>query len=177
MKQTNTITASTTDEILQQVAADMTLEGSNNYNVVISYEGNNIELDISSSPGGGEGGGYDTTSLAANIPTTSFRFAIYPEDFLNKIGKVFGSQDVKIGYTEFDERAIVHTNDEQKVKQLLADESVRKVFQSLSGYSLHIIQHNDRETILELTMQHAVRDMTELRQIFNAFYSVLTSLK
>ena len=101
-----------TAEIWHQINTDF-VTGNNlhDYHVLIQYENHDIEFDMVSSPGGSFEGGYDTTTLSAPLPThTPFRFAIFPEDFLNKIGKLFGMQDVITGFKEFDENVIVQTH-------------------------------------------------------------------
>ncbi len=148
------------------------------YPVMIEHKGKSVELNIISSPGGNVEGGYETSSLRALINDHSdFRFAIFPEDFLNSLGKVFGLEDVVIGYPDFDKTLIIKTNDKERLKQIFSDESVRKVFQSLSGYSLKIDRHHEREGIfLDFTMQRALIDVVETRLVFNAFLQVLSYL-
>lgn len=167
-------------EIWHQVNTDF-LAGNNlhDYHVLIQHNDQNIELDMVSSPGGSFEGGYDTTTLRAVVPShTSFRFAIHPEDILNKIGKLFGMQDVVTGYREFDENVIVQTNEPGTFRRMFEDEDVRKTFQSLSGYSLRTIKTDNSSDIehLELTVQHAVTG-NELLTVFNAFSKVLAGLQ
>jgi hypothetical protein len=165
-------------EIWHQINTDF-VTGNNlhDYHVLIQHENHDIELDMVSSPGGSFEGGYDVTTLSAPLPLhTPFRFAIFPEDFLNKIGKLFGMQDVITGYKELDENVIVQTNEPETFKRVFANDEVRKVFQTLSGYSFRTIKHENREVDhLELTVQHTLAG-AELLEVFNAFTTVLASL-
>jgi hypothetical protein len=167
-----------TAEIWHQINTDF-VTGNNlhDYHVLIQYENHDIEFDMVSSPGGSFEGGYDTTTLSAPLPThTPFRFAIFPEDFLNKIGKLFGMQDVITGYKEFDENVIVQTNEPETLKRVFAKDEVRKVFATLSGYSFRTIKHENSDTDrIELTVQHTLQG-NELLEVFNAFSTVLASL-
>ncbi len=165
------------DTIFQLVTTDINTNGSQDYHVVLQTDRGNIEMDIVSSPGGNAEGGYEQTNLLAELPTTTnFRFAIYPEDVINRIGKLFGMQDVKLGYPEFDDKVIVQTNDQSKLKSLFADQAIRHVFESLSGYSFHIDKHKEREgDHLHLVIQRAISTPTDLQQIFHAFLHVLGS--
>jgi hypothetical protein len=160
-------------EIWRQINDDFATSGRiSDYNVVLDYDGTVTELDIDSSPGGSEEGGYDTTVLSSNIKTSNgFRFEIHPQDFLNKLGKMLGMQDVTIGYPEFDENVIVKTNNEAEVKQVFSDATIREVFQQQSGYSFGIVEEDGVEK-LQLSIQRAVTG-TELEQLFTAFYKVL----
>jgi hypothetical protein len=175
MKQNKTISGKNPEEIWQQMVADYTSTDLHDYHTLIDDEKHTIEITIVSSPGGSGEGGYDTTTITSQIINTNFRFAIHPEDFLNKIGKLLGMQDVKTGYSEFDENVIVKTNDEDVVKRIFADSALRDLFQSLSGYSFKTI-HEDDGARLELYIQHAVSDTNELRKVFFAFHHVLTSI-
>ncbi|TDH25567.1 hypothetical protein EXU57_12740 [Segetibacter sp. 3557_3] len=165
------------DTIFQQVTSDIATNGSQDYHVVLQTDKGNIEMDIVSSPGGNAEGGYEQTNLLAELPANStFRFAIYPEDVINRIGKLFGMQDVKIGYPEFDDKVIVQTNDQGKLKSLFADQAIRHVFESLSGYSFHIDKHKEQEgDHLHLVIQRVISTPTDLQQIFHAFMHVLGS--
>lgn len=168
------------EDAWQQFTTDITWqESANNYRAVIHTGRYDIELETVSSPSGGEEGwGFGRTTLRAELPSqTPFRFAIVPEDFLNRIGKLFGMQDVKLGYPEFDHNVLVKTNDEQKLKSILADTYVREVFQNLSGYTLHIDEHEaGKGERLHLVLQRPVIDAAEMQRIFNVFHRVLESL-
>lgn len=171
------ISGQTVDEVWSQINADFAeTDILTDYHAVIHQDGHNIVFDIDIDFGGGFEGGYEVTSLVADLPSTSFRFAIHPQDFLYEIGKLLGVQDVTIGFPEFDKNVIVKTNDEQQVKQLFADPAIREVFQSLSGYSLSIREEEGDKLILELNIERAVTDATELFSIYTAYYRVLLSL-
>lgn len=148
------------------------------YHVKLEVDGHTIDVDISSSPGGNMEGGYESTSIRAAVPAhPDFVFVIHPEDFLNKIGKLFGMQDVVLGYPEFDRNVIVKTTDAGKAKAMLSDVEVRQVFQTLSGYSLRLDTHEDSEDhYLDLGVQRAVNDLNELKRLLSAFYTVLLAV-
>lgn len=180
MDEKKRFTGSSTEDAVEKFTTDITWQESpSNYRGVIHTGQHDVELETISSPSGGEEGwGFGRTTLRAELPSQStFRFAIVPEDVLNKIGKLFGGQDVELGYPEFDKKVLVKTNDEQKLKSILADASIREVFQNLSGYSLHIDKHEGAEgDHLHLVLQHAVTDATEMQRIFTAFNHFLRAL-
>jgi hypothetical protein len=177
MIQEKLITGQTTAEVWEQINADFaSTEDLNDYHIVIEQAGKQITLDIDIDFGGGFEGGYEITALTAPLPNTSYRFAIHPQDFLYEIGKLFGVQDVTLGYPEFDKDVIVKTNDEIRTKQLFADSSIREIFQSLSGYSLSITEDEDDKLLLELNIQRGITDGEELLKIYTAYYEILNSL-
>ncbi|WP_207493323.1 hypothetical protein [Aridibaculum aurantiacum] len=175
-----TFTATTVDEAWEQFSTDITWQESpNNYRAVINTGKYKVDLETVKSVGGGdEGWGFEQTTFRAALPASNtFKFAITPEDFLNRIGKFFGMQDVKVGYPEFDDNVLVQTNDEVRLKQLFADETLRTVFQNLSGYSFHIDKTDQtEEDHLHLVIQRALTNPADLRRVFSVFYHVLSTL-
>jgi hypothetical protein len=159
--------------------ADRTASDVGNYSVELQQGDRIVDLDSVSSPGGSFEGGYDTTTFSSPlIDGDKFLFEIHPEDFLNKIGKMFGMQDVVTGFPEFDENVIVKTNDPARFKSIFGDRSLREIFQSLSGYNFRIVQPENKERHhLELFIQRAITDSTELRDLFKAYFHVLENVQ
>ncbi|MFC1587723.1 DUF3137 domain-containing protein [Planctomycetota bacterium] len=54
-------------------------------------------------------------------------FKIYREGLFAKIGKIFGTQDIKIGDPFFDDAFMIKGNNEDKIKLLLEDDSLKKL--------------------------------------------------
>lgn len=182
MDNANIISGTTEDEVWQQIngwflANPDPLE----YTAIIEQEKRKIVLDIDIDLGGGFESGFETTTLTAELKTASdFRFAIHEQHFSDEIGKFFGMEDVEIGYDEFDKKLIVKTNDPIRVKEIFSDESIRKVFESLSDFTFAITDHNtnnDRKAfLLELQIESAITNPATLREIYHAFYAVLFSV-
>lgn len=59
--------------------------------------------------------------------TDNFRFEIYNEGFVRKIEKLFGAQDIEIGYPEFDKAFTIKSNNEFKIKKLLRNKEIRNL--------------------------------------------------
>lgn len=55
----------------------------------------------------------------------NFKFEIYNEGFIRKIEKLFGAQDIQIGYPEFDKAFNIKSNSEFKTKTLLRNKEIR----------------------------------------------------
>ncbi len=104
---------------------------------------------------------------------------MHDEDFIDKLGKFFGMEDIETGYAEFDKKIVVKTNDPEKVKTVFADEQTRKVFQTLSGFDLHVAyyDHEDRHSSLELTIDRDITNVEELHRIYDAFKNVLEAFE
>lgn len=85
-------------------------------------------------------------------------------------------QDVTLGYPELDRNVIVKTNNPEKLKAIFASQESREIFQTLSGYSLKLDNHDDREDhYLNLHIQRAITNLNELQRILAVFYHILVS--
>ncbi len=180
MNENRTIKGTSVEDAVEQLTTDVTWsESPNNYRATIHTGTHDVFLETVRSAGGGdEGWGFEQTTLMTSLPSNNqFKFAITPEDVINRIGKFFGMQDVKIGYPEFDDNVLVQTNDEVKLKQIFADSSLRSIFQNLSGYSFHIDKAEKGEgDHLHLVIQHAITNTADLKKLFGAFNQVLHAL-
>ncbi len=177
------ITAPTANELFAQLNTDFAVEdGFYEYTATLVTGNVQVLLDIDIDPGGGFESGYETTMLRSELTTTAgFRFAIHHESFLDDLGKFFGMQDVEIGYPEFDEKVIVKTNNEAKVKSLFIHQPVRQVFETLDNYTFGITSHrkphsDEKQYYLELIIETGITNTTELQKIYHAFVEVLSRL-
>ena len=86
-----------------------------------------------------------TTRVIAPVAlSNNFKFEIYREGFIRKIEKIFGAQDVEIGYPEFDKAFTIKSNNEFKIKTLLQNKEIRS---SLDSQKEVNIQVSDQEGI------------------------------
>ncbi|HTB51844.1 MAG TPA: hypothetical protein VK718_03640 [Ferruginibacter sp.] len=178
--ETKMIAANTEETVWKKITADLAVDNPPlEYHVVIYQDAKKVFLDIDIDPGGGFESGYESTMLRASLPDLEgFKFALHHENFIDKVGKLFGMQDVVIGYPEFDKELIIKTNDAIKVKSIFKDKSARQVFQSLSEFTLHTnTKTNDNDTdFLELVIERGILDTAELRDIYAAFVTVLSAI-
>lgn len=169
------ISAANEADIWNKVNEDFAGGVPHDYHVEIQYDNTNVELHIVSSPGGNVEGGYEYTTLKAKLPSENdFEFIIQPEDFLNRIGKFFGGQDVELGYPEFDKNVLVKTNNPERLKSFFQDEKSRRIFTDLSGYSFGIVTANEAR-VLELQVQRVISG-NDLKHTFEAFLKALRLL-
>ncbi len=181
METTKIITGTTEDEIWQQINDDLLAdEDVLNYNAIIKQNDKQIILDIDIDPGGGFEGGYEITSFTADINNNAgFQFKMHDENFIDEIGELFGMGHLKTGDDAFDKKVIVKTNDDEKAKVVLADQSSKDFFRDLSNYSLSITKHdenNHTQYTLELSIDNGITDPIELRKIYSHFYNILTKV-
>ena len=183
MQHENIISGKTEDEVWEQITSEFSknpdlLE----YSAIINHDDRKIVLDIDIDLGGGFESGYETTTFTAPLHTLpAFKFAIHREHFTDEIGKFFGMQDVVIGYEEFDDKLVIKTNDEARVREVFSDASVRATFLNLDDFTFGITTHHTsddhlKHPFLELRIDMGITDPIELRKIYSAFYSVLTAI-
>lgn len=183
MAATKTISGSTTDEIWQQLSADLSGQEIYEYNVLLVQNSREVELAIDIDLGGGFESGYELTSFKAPIAIEhDFRFALHHQDLIDTAGKFFGMEDVVIGYPEFDEALIIKTNDQERTRRIFSDINVRETFQSLRLFTLHLTHHHtagqkEKEPFLELTIEQGIFDLEELRNLYDAFFQVLSGVE
>lgn len=167
--------------VWEKIENDLAKEDVLDYEMIIPEGEKQVVLTIDVDLGGGFEGGFATTSFSAMLPhDTRFRFAIHKEDFIDEIGKFFGMQDVKVGSEMFDKKIIVKTNDEVKVKRLFSDTGVQQTFVELENFSFGIHSHHvsgAKEPFLELVVDDAITDLSNLRNLYSAFYDVLTQVE
>ncbi len=169
-----------TEDIWNQVKADLDdVSYPLIYNVNIQENEKSVFLNIERDLGGGFESGFQSTTLTAPVPiqfTTfasrlndhkNFRFALHDEDFIDKLGKFFGMEDVKTGYDSFDKKLVVKTNDVEKVKAVFSDVETRNTFESLGGFNLHIANYDedDKHSSLELTIDREITDVEDRQDI------------
>lgn len=173
------LTADNEEEAWARIDSDLRDTEILQYEVVIDVPGRKILLDIDIDLGGGFEGGYATTSFCSVLKQAGdFRFNIHNQGFIDGIGKLLGMQDVVIGYPEFDRKLIVKANDEQRVKALFTDETVRNTLQELEDYSFGITVHDEQQEIyLELVVEEGIKDPLLLRKIYDAYCFVLDKLE
>ena len=183
MSDTKQIVGNTTDELWQQVSADLADDETFEYNVLLVKGGTPVELVIDIDLGGGfEGGSAYVSFTAAVSPAHDFRFALHHEDWIDRAGKLLGLEDVEIGYPEFDAALIIKTDDKDRTQQIFSDASTRATFQSLRLFTLHLTHHHvsgekGKQPLLELIIEEDINDPEKLRVLYDAFCNVLDRIE
>lgn len=150
------------------------------------YEKWPIQLIIDADAGGGFEGTYSFT-LFTTVVTGPFimrdkgvkwKFALHDEKLFDKVGKLLGAEDVVLGYSEFDKRLVIKTNEMEATKQLFADENLRKFFINLEKFSLTCIEHPEEKgkSRLDLHIERSITNTEELKNIYTVFLSILNRL-
>jgi hypothetical protein len=130
---------------------------------------------------GGEYGGPYTRMRAPYMSRDGFQFTIYRGGLLSKLGKHLGLQDVETGYPDFDREFILKSNDEAKVRALVANPRIRQLIQShpaiyfrsktKRGGSAHAFPSE-----LYFRVPGVIEDVERLKSFFLLFTETLSQL-
>ncbi len=145
------------------------------YTALLNQNGRETLLHIDIDLGGGFESGFSTTLLRVKITHPVFlQFNIHEQDLLNEVEKLFGMEDIKLGYPEFDAAFMVQTNQPETVKALFADEAIRNTLLRHPDAKLKL-QANDDATgsWLEFTKEDAIVDPAELREVYQLLQGIL----
>jgi len=107
--------------------------------VVIPFLGKNILITSSE---------YVPPKFTYVTPNNDFSFSISNEDYMDKIGKFFGSKETQIEQPDFDKRFLLDTNESNKLKDFL-DSKMRKWLESIgiAYFDLNTIKSRESLTI------------------------------
>ena len=125
-----------------------------------------------------------TRLRAPYVNKDGFRFAVSRETLFRELGKLLGMQDIETGDPVFDKRFVVKTNDEQKVKRLLAEPRLRELIERYPDIHLQVkdddgwFGHEFPSGVDELYLETpgVVVDRAELRGLFELFAACLHQL-
>ncbi|HEY0055388.1 MAG TPA: hypothetical protein VGB63_08535 [Pedobacter sp.] len=152
------------------------------YHSILEQQGRRIILDIFNNHAVGFEAIAFTSFNSFIYDRSNFRFTIHNEGFKDEIAKIFGMQDIVLGYKDFDEKFIIKTNDENKTATLFADPELRATLLSLPSLSFSIVEYtlddgDGKAPFLELKLAKSVTDIQLLRKVYNAFYKVLQGIE
>jgi hypothetical protein len=125
-----------------------------------------------------------TRFRAPFLANGTFRCKVYRSNLFAVIGKWFGMQDTAIGDAAFDKDFIVKSNDEAKVRELLAGTDLRQRLQAMKGTTLSVEDHEgwfgpkfpqDTDELRVIVSGH-LKDTERLRALFALFVVALDRL-
>ncbi|MCP4439004.1 MAG: hypothetical protein GY810_08690 [Aureispira sp.] len=113
---------------------------------------------------------YTRFDIQVNNPNL-LSFQLYPQNFLGKMGKRLGGQDIEIGNPVFDDQFIVKSNDENFIKNLLSSPICHALAKDWRCNGHIFLEKNT----IGFQMPNAIRD-DEHRQKFEKMVSLLFML-
>ncbi len=125
-----------------------------------------------------------TRMRAPFVNTDGLYFNIYREGFFSAIGKMFNMQDIEIGDSYFDEAFIIKGNDENKIRRLLADETLKSLIQAQQEIGFKVKNDEgifgshfpDGVDQLYFSCHGTLKDLDRLKNLFDLFTRTLERL-
>jgi hypothetical protein len=125
-----------------------------------------------------------TRMHAVFIPLDDSRFLIYRNDIVSTLRKLFGMQDIEVGFPELDNALIIKGNRPHQVRRYFDDSRLRQRLIEQPNVDLELLAADDwyraksHEELaqLRLTTSGVVQDLAQLRQLFNFFGCALDRL-
>ncbi|WP_196888478.1 hypothetical protein [Aureivirga sp. CE67] len=148
--------------------------------ILYKYKNWELKLDVYST--GGESQIYYTRLRVAVENFSGFKMHIYQENMFNRIGKIFGLQDIQIGDFHFDPKFIIKGNNPNKLQQVLADRSLRNHFFGLKYFDFHLSpgkryslfkSYPEHVFIMKLDVYTLIKNPEDLRNMFDLFTKTL----
>ena len=171
-------------QLAEEIGGDFTYAFMKGSKIVTSFKNWTIILDTYAVSTGKSTTVYTRMSMPY-VKTDSFNFKIYSSGFFSSIGKFFGMQDVKIGQPEFDEKYIIKSNDEEKVRQLLSSKMLRNIMDNHPQIYLEIKDRDggvmgkplpDKVNILYFQEVGIIKDIDRLKQLYLLFDALIKQL-
>jgi hypothetical protein len=118
---------------------------------------------------------YVTTKFSFETPKNDFSFSIINEDYIDKIGKLFGSKETQIEQPDFDKKFLLNTNESNKLKDFL-DFKIRTWLENLSiaYFDLNTIKSRDSMTLFFVFDEFSIE---KIRKQIEMFKYCITRLK
>src|SRR5690606_7817614 len=126
-----------------------------------------------------------TRCYAEFTSADDFRFKLSNETFASEVAEFFGAQDVKINRPEIDEKFVIRTNNEFKVKRILANQNTRNRLSRLRKVNLEISDDNgiwdgkleNGKLQLSLFFEGKSKEQDLLLHVLGLFKEILDDLK
>lgn len=125
-----------------------------------------------------------TRMRAPFVNLDNFYFRIYRSGVFSEMGKMLGMKDISIGYKEFDDTFVIKSNNEEKIKILFENESIRSLMENQPHSNLQIKDNDGRrrkhfpDGVDELYFEviGVIRDIERLKEVYELFAKVLQEL-
>jgi hypothetical protein len=132
------------------------------------------------------GSGDHTRVRAVYLGKDDFSFVVRRKSLFTPIAELLGARGIEIGDRSFDRRFALKSNDGRRVRELLSEPKIQRVFMGISG-PVHVqtcgtkglpdrVSPGSRNQ-LHLTVPGVVRDIGVLRVFFQLFRELLSQLQ
>ena len=150
----------------------------------ISYrhKGRDIVMDTYSS--GGQDSSRYTRLQCDFVSLDQFTFRIYEENILSSWSKAIGLQDIQVGDTQFDDKYMLKSNDEEKLKLFFQSINLKDAFNTIEKVRLKIgplsvlfSQKTNKKHQVYLEQVGRLQDKKKITALFTLFCLILDRLE
>jgi len=134
---------------------------------LLSWESQGLPAALIYYSSGGQHPQYYTRLLYTLAAPPPFKFKVYLEGVLQKLGKKLGGQDVQSGDPRFDGVFIVKASDELRAQMVLGDAALREAMLQLKdlGQSKHTVLETQKQGALQIEKMNWIEAPEELRSL------------
>ena len=129
----------------------------------------------------------DTTYTRLRAPYVNpegFVFTIYRTRFFTGLNKLFGMQDIEVGYARFDDDYVIQGNSEHRVRKFFENERIRELIDGQPKVHLQVrddegwfkARFPDGVDELRFQCKGVVKDLGQLESLFELFTESLNQL-
>lgn len=129
----------------------------NKHRIEIPHEAWTMTLDTHTVSNGKSSVTY-TRVYAPYQVNREFKFKIYKQHIFANIGKMFGMEDIEIGYPEFDDKFIIKGNNKQLLKQFFEPDDIRGILKIQPSMNFQIRDRYD-DRMFKKEYPHRVQDI------------------
>ncbi|MBT9391821.1 hypothetical protein KLP40_01490 [Hymenobacter sp. NST-14] len=181
MQTTRIFSADSEAALWEQVTADLGRQADlYDYRAELCQQHYRVWLEIDIDLGGGFEGGYEITTLRAEVPgRPTLHFALHEQDWIHELGKLLGLQDVELGFADLDKTFIITTNDASALRQLLAEPDVHAILLRHPAGRLTLAPASDEAhapVVLTFSEERALLEPEQLREIYHLLLRLLQQL-
>jgi hypothetical protein len=125
-----------------------------------------------------------TRMRAPFVNPGGFRFTVYRKSIFTGIAKFFGMQDIEIGYPPFDHDFVVQSNNEYRVRELLANVAIRDLITRQKDIQFSVKDDEgwfgskfpDGVDELHFAVAGVIKDTERLKLLYDLFAETLDHL-
>ena len=170
-------------ELAQEIGGQYHAAGWYGDKMQFQFQDWTITLDVVN-VGSGKSSAIHTRLRAPYVNAEDFRFTIYRKSIFSGIGKWLGMQDIEIGAEPFDEDFIIKGNNEDRVREFFADETIRDLIRKQPQIRFEVTddEHNFRSSFpdgvdeLCFLARGTITDLDVLKGLFMLFGASLHRL-
>ncbi len=125
-----------------------------------------------------------TRGIVEFFSPDNLKLTLTPQGIIDNIGKLFGSQDIIIGESQFDKKFMIKGNDEYKIQELFSDKSIQELLLELNVIRLEITNEGGlfdekvkvNHSMIYFVSEEKIKHIDQLNKLSKLFAELITAL-